>query len=265
MEKYFDDVHASKESQFYNLPTNIENSPVVAELKSQISNSPHNYDLYLEIGKLLNFQLRYRESIEFYSKAVELNPEDIRGYRSRAPRYITTLQFNKAHANFLFCEEKSGTTLDTSYRIGLCYYFMRDYAKAKERFIACFELSKNDFEMMAAVNYWYILCCVKLGETDITIPDLIPKGIAIHHHAGYSNVVSLFKNELTIPALSENAKRYAEPMNAPIALYGLYNYYKYTKRFDEASELLKQIIADDTYWICFAYIGAWVDNCALAG
>jgi len=259
MGKYFDDIHASKESQFNNTPCKIEDSPAIKELKAKIRTEPDNYDAYLELGDLLNFQLRYRESIDLYSKAIAINPLDVRGYRSRAPRYIATLQFEKAYKDFAFCEEKSGISLDTSYRIGHCLYFMKAYKAAEIRFISCIGLAENDFEMLAAINYWYIICRIKLGEVNISIPDLMPTHAQISHHAGYQNAVELFEGKLSIAALIENTNRYIEPMNKPIALYGLFNYYIYKGLFEESRQLLESIINDDVYWICFAYIGAWVD------
>lgn len=255
-EKYFADIHASKESQFFGGPAGVEDTPEIAGLREKIALSPEDCELYLELGGLLNFQLRFREAIEVYTRAIAIAPDEMRAYRQRAPRYITTLQFDRAYADFKRCEDMGGVTLDTSYRLGLCKYFMGEYEAAEDIFLVCAELAKDDAEMLAAVVYWRIMCRCKQGKD---IPPLPEFGGEISHHAGYRDAVGLFDGSVSAVELRANAALYEDGMNAPIALYGLANFYLHESNRAESERLIREIVGDDTYWMCFTYIAAWVE------
>ena len=71
MGKFFADEHASAKSQFENLPHGLADTE---QIKTQ--KNANTYEELLELAKRYCWQLRYREAIEAYSRAVELRPDD---------------------------------------------------------------------------------------------------------------------------------------------------------------------------------------------
>ena len=84
---FFADEHATPASQMGDGVCELMDTPEVSALKDT-----DTYEGLLALGKALCYQLRYREAVEVYTKAVEMRPRDIRAYRQRGARYISTLR-----------------------------------------------------------------------------------------------------------------------------------------------------------------------------
>jgi tetratricopeptide (TPR) repeat protein len=191
--RYFAPVHASKESQFFGLPHNLEDPPELAELKERLAGDPDNCELILDLCGRYNDQLRYREAIELYDRAVALRPEDPEIRRQRAPRFLNTLQFEKAEADFAFCEAARPGTLDIAYRRGLCCYMMGRRSDAGDWFARAREyaLAGNDPEMEAAALYWQILAVARTrGKFGSWLNFDFARNI--DHHWAYRDTIRLF-------------------------------------------------------------------------
>ncbi|MDR2102384.1 MAG: DNA-packaging protein, partial [Treponema sp.] len=263
------------------------------------------YQLILELCGHYNYQLRYREAIELYNRADSLHPEDpeIRRNvrRQRAPRFLNTLQFAKAEADFLFCEAHKPGTLDIAYRLGLTCYMMGRRSEAADWFARAREYARSgsDGEMEAAALYWQILTAASLRETfgpwltfDFTRN--------IDHHWAYRNTIKFFYDAFGPGGICEGGLKgglgkqaaeklsprrreallnaaaglYRPPapeddeeqtMNGTILNYGVYRFYRYLGETDRAAETFKVILEHDAFWPCYAYLAAWTDRGEPAG
>jgi tetratricopeptide (TPR) repeat protein len=149
--------------------------------------------LILEICGKYNEQLRYREAIALYNRAAALRPEDPEIRRQRAPRFLNTLQFEKAETDFAFCEAARPGTLDIAYRLGLSCYMAgrRDdaadwFSRARE-----YAVARNDPEMEAAALYWQTLA---VAGTRGTFGSWLKFDFtrSIDHHWAYRDAIRLF-------------------------------------------------------------------------
>ena len=48
-------------------------------------------------------------------------------YRKRGPKYLDTLQFERALADYTRCEQADGMSIESRYRIGMAHYLMRKF------------------------------------------------------------------------------------------------------------------------------------------
>ena len=79
MEPYFSDHHAAADSQ-------------LGDKKYELTQSADSYDGWMHMGKERSHELRYREAILAYTKAINLSPGRIEAYRQRGGKYLATLQ-----------------------------------------------------------------------------------------------------------------------------------------------------------------------------
>ena len=97
------------------LPTRTKFSPAAQNRRRM--------KILLELADALCWQLRFREAIDALTQAVKLEPERMEAYRKRGPKYLDTLQFERALADYTRCEQADGMSIDValSHRHGAVY------------------------------------------------------------------------------------------------------------------------------------------------
>ena len=253
MVKYFDDVHASWQSQLAGIAAEIDDSADVRTARKSVDTA----EGLAALGDALSKQLRYREAAETYSDALRLKPDNLSLLRRRAGRYISTLQCAKALEDLERCMVMGGDRLDILYRIGLCRYLMHQYASAYEAFLACFELC--DDEMGIAVMYWHTLCSYKLEHAAVLL-EKYHSGMAVGHHTAYEKAVSVFAGAHSFDDTYREALNENNDLESVITLYGLCIYASYSEESGCARRIMEQILQRDGFWPAYAYLAAWNDS-----
>ena len=253
MVKYFDDVHASWQSQLAGIAAEIDDSADVRTARKSVDTA----EGLAALGDALSKQLRYREAAETYSDALRLKPDNLSLLRRRAGRYISTLQCAKALEDLERCMVMGGDRLDILYRIGLCRYLMHQYASAYEAFLACFELC--DDEMGIAVMYWHTLCSYKLEHAAVLL-EKYHSGMAVGHHTAYEKAVSVFAGAHSFDDTYREALNENNDLESVITLYGLCIYASFSEESGCAGRIMEQILQRDGFWPAYAYLAAWNDS-----
>ena len=133
MGQFFADVHASAASQLGNAPViwpTLRRSRL-CEAHEAMTNCC-SWDRHYVINCVI--------TIEVYSKAIELEPDNILAVRQRAARYISTLQPEKAIEDFCGAENLAAMKWIFPYRLGICYYLAENYSAAMAELTRCFPL-----------------------------------------------------------------------------------------------------------------------------
>ena len=109
MAEFFDDIHSTYDYELGGLEERngvsltVKDSPAVMDARRNAKDTIS----YIQLGKALARQLRYREAIIAYTKAIELSSADISGcydaHRLRGGRYLTTLSLEKADEDLAWC------------------------------------------------------------------------------------------------------------------------------------------------------------------
>ena len=253
MGKYFDDIHASWQSQLEGAPCELTDSKEVSEARS----SAVDFDGFVALGDALSKQLRYREAAQAYTSALGLRPDDLSVLRLRAGRYLSTLQLDGSCADLDRCLELGGDKLDILYRLGLCAYFNNEFDKAATNFKDCFPLC--DDEMGIAVIYWHSLTAFRSAA----VPELLEKyhsGMEVGHHTAYEKAVSVFSGAKTEENVLAELEDEAEDLEYVIALYGICDYLRHIGKNELAEALEDTILVRDGFWPCYAWLAAWNDR-----
>lgn len=256
---YFSEVHADRESQFFGKEHNISDTEEMIHLRRCLIEDPDNYELLIELADKLNYQLRYRESVELYNQALEIRPKDYNALRKRAPRYYNTLQFEKAYEDYASCNRLSPDNPDILYRFGITAYAMGRNGEAETLFSRCLAHYTREPEMLVASAYWLALSSIRTGsgnkewkEFDFTLE--------ISHHTGYRDGLKVLCEKADPEQVYQNTIASRDALNGSIVLYGLAVYYRHTGEKERAREMYAKLMEMDEFWAGFVYIAAWAEK-----
>ena len=188
MGKYFADVHATHESQFLNCPHGLADTDEILACRKK----PQTYETLLELADALCWQLRFREAIDALTQAAALEPERMEAYRKRGPKYLDTLQFEQALADYTRCEQADGVSVMSRYRIGMAHYLMGQYAAAVSVFSDALAIAPQSDDMYIAALYWLVLSQLRAGKPDEaqkTLRQQYRPDMYVGHHTAYEKAM----------------------------------------------------------------------------
>ena len=254
--EYFAKIHASKESQFFGAPCDIPDTDEMTELRAQLSAAPEDVSLIKQLAAKLGFQLRYREALELYDRAVTLQPHDVEALRGRAARYLATLQTQHAYDDYVACRKLKPDAVDIANRVGIAAYMLGRDTEAAGILKWCIEHSSDDPETQIAVSYWLAMAEIRSGggagkwrDFDFTSE--------IGHHTGYRDGLAVLCGLATVEDTYAAVKQSEDSLNGGIVLYALAIWYKQHDNEARYRAILDEIVAWDDFWPGFAYLVAW--------
>ena len=249
--KYFADVHAMPAHELGGVPHGLADTPEVLALREG-----KGYDDLMALARALCWQLRCRDAIEVYTKAVRLDPSRPDAYRQRAAKYINTMQPEKAIADFRRSLELGCDRADTLYRLGIAYHLAGEYEKAMAAEAEAYPCFGD--EMGIAAIYWHTVSAYKGGAA----PELLKfyhKDMDVGHHTAYRFAMSLAAGEISMEEALERLKAEKSDLEYSMMAYGAAIYMRRQGRTRDAEALLKSVVKRDGFWISYGYLAAWKD------
>lgn len=256
-QRVFSEVHASPQSQMQGLPHGLEDDEVLIGLRQNTS-----YEGLKALASELCYRLRYREAIEIYCEMERQRPDDLYPVRQRAAKHINTLQPFKAIDDFTKSRQMGALEDDITYRIGIAYYLAGDWEMAMAEEKACLPLV--DGEMGIAAIYWSCLAALKAGE----IPWLLryySDDMYVGHHTSYRAGVRLICGLVELDEYLGQIEEEPDDLEYAMKAYAACVVLESRGRLSERDELLKKIVARDSFWIGYGYIAAFNDHLKLLG
>ena len=215
------------------------------------------YDELMELAYELGWQLRYRDAIKVYDWAILLRPHEHEARRKRGGRYLSTLQPEKALPDLEKAIELGADAGDTGYSIGLCYYFMGDYAAAMAKFEEIYPLFTA--EMGIAAMYWHTAAAIRSGK-EPTLMKLYREDMDVGHHTSYRFSMRLLSGLMTIEEALTLMEEEEEDLEYAMMAYGVLLYYERAGEMEKAKEIRERILRRDSFWIGYAFLAAWNDR-----
>lgn len=246
---YFDDHHAPAENQLGGKPYYMRDSEAVAALRGA-----QTYEEYMELAAALNWQLRYREAAEVYTKAIELDPNRSDAVRQRAPRYLASLQTEKAVADFERSLELGCERGDTLYRLGIAYYLNGQFEQSMAAEAEAY--TYFDEEMGIAAMYWNTFAALKAGKE----PELAKQyyvGMKVGHHTAYDAVMALFTDHATMDETIAKLEAVNEDLEFAMMGFGTAMIARQRGMEELCDDILYTVVKHDSFWIGYGYIAAW--------
>jgi len=252
MGTYFDDIHSMPENELGGLPHGLADSPEVIALRGM-----DNYAGLMALGKALCRQLRYREAIEVYTRAIACNPAEPEAYRQRAARYLATLQPELAVEDFQRSLPFSFDKADTLYRMGIALYLAgrwEEAMEAQEKAYPCF-----DEEMGIAAMFWHTMSAFRSGREPVLLREF-REGMEVGHHTAYELAMQLASGRISLEQTRQELQKIDADLEYAMAAYGSAVCAERMGETEIAAQLLDSVVRRDSFWICYGYLAAWNDR-----
>lgn len=259
MGKYFADVHASHESQFRNLPHGLADTDEIRACRAK----PRTYENILELADALCWQLRFREAIDALTQAIALEPARMDAYRRRGPKYLDTLQFERALTDYTRCEQADGVSVMSRYRIGMARYLMRKYDGAIRAFADSLAIAPQDDDMYIADVYWLVLSQLRAGKTDEaqkTLRQHYRPDMYVGHHTAYEKAMRAAAGYASMEDILSELDAEPDDLQYAMTAYGLCVLLQAHDRTKQAEVLREKLLVRDGFWFCFSYLAAYTDR-----
>ena len=258
MGKYFADVHASHESQFQNLPHGLADTDEILACRAK----PQTYETLLELADALCWQLRFREAIDALTQAAALEPERMEAYRKRGPKYLDTLQFEQALADYTRCEQADGVSVMSRYRVGMAQYMLQNYDAATAAFAGSLAIAPQDDDMYIAALYWLVLSQLRAGKPDEaqkTLQQQYRPDMYVGHHTAYEKAMRVAAGFASMEDMLAELDAEEDDLQFAMTAYGLCVLLEAHGETGKAAALQKKLLARSGFWFCFSFLAAWHD------
>ena len=247
---------ALKETQFQEVRANVELSDDVKALEAQLRDNLEDVELWMKKGQALRKQMLIREAIEAYSEGLTRDPFHALLYRHRGHALINIRRYKEGAADLELSARIDPSNWDTWYHLGLAYYLIGDYARAKKIYAKCYSLN-YDNESLTACTDWYWLTLMHLGEEYLAkeiaskIPDNL-EGV----HANYYKRILVYNGLMDPEDVVKEAESLADHGYAT-QCYGISYFYELKGNKKRAHEILLEIARRDEMWSGFAESAAY--------
>jgi TolA-binding protein len=249
----------------------------LAAARQEFEKDPHNADKIIWYGRRTAYAGDYRRAIEIFTLGIERFPTDARMLRHRGHRYISIREFDRAIADL----EQGATLIEGQenevepdglpnalnipisslhgniwYHLGLAYYLKHDWVNARRAYQAGFDASRND-DNRVSTTHWLYMILRRMGDEDAAARalDAISADMNVIENTVYHRLCLFYKGEISLEAMREENE---ESPSGAAGAYGVANWYFYNGDVDQATVLLRALLATDS-WPSFGYIAAEAD------
>lgn len=137
----------------------------VAAADSALAEAPDDLDRIIEAGRVRRTVWQYRQAMEFYTRAIELAPNDWRAYRFRGHRHISLRDFDAAVVDLERARQLAPYNFDVAYHLGLAYFLAGRFEEAADEYVRCLDLAEAP-EAIEADSEAYRSCAQNADDAD---------------------------------------------------------------------------------------------------
>ena len=247
----------------------------IAKADTARAADPNNLDLLLASARARDAALQHLGAIELYSKVIALAPGDVRGYRFRGHRYISTRRFDLAVADLDKAATLAPTSFDVLYHLGLARFLRSEFDLAAAAYRRCLDARApagplpdgwrdcstvaGDNESRVAVSDWLYRSLRRAGRHDEAARLLggIGADLAIKENIAYYTALLFYKGART-EAQALPPEAFGENTGVTTG-YGIATFHLGEGRKDQACALFRRLAADEAHWNAFGFIAAETD------
>lgn len=246
----------------------------IAKADAALAASPGDVDLLLAAARARDAALQFSGSIPLYTKAIDLAPGDVRAYRFRGHRYISTRRFALAVRDLETARALAPASFDVAYHLALAYFLSGEFAKAADEYGRCLAstgegplpagwrscaAAAGSDDDRVAITDWRYRALRRAGRRRPAAQLLatIREGMAVKENGAYYQALLFYRGLRTEDDVL--APKTLEDNTFVTTAYGLASHYVAEKRLPDACRLLRAIVADEPHWNGFGFIAAETD------
>jgi tetratricopeptide (TPR) repeat protein len=258
----------------------------IAKANAALAADPGNLDLIIAAARAHDVALQFDASIALYTKAINMAPDDVRAYRFRGHRYISTRSFGPAITDLERAIELAPSSFDVAYHLGLAYFLTARFPAAARTYQRCLDrkapgpglpdgwrdcaalssaAAVRDEESRIGMNDWLYRSLRRAGRAEEakTLLAGVPEGLAVKENEAYYRALLFYKGARTeAQVLPEEA--FKENTGVTVG-YGLANFYLAEGQTAKACSLMRRLVDDEAHWNAFGFIGAEADLTRASG
>jgi len=251
----------------------------IAKADAALAADPGNLDLLIAAARAHDVALQFDKSIPIYTRAIGVAPNDVRAYRFRGHRYISTRKFDLAIRDLEKAQSLAPSSFDVAYHLGLAYFMTGQFPAAARTYRACLDrktpesalpdgwrdCASHDDESRIGLSDWLYRSLRRAGRAEEAkaLLDGIPEGLAVKENEAYYRALLFYKGVRTeAQALPDEA--FKENTGVTVG-YGLANFYLTEGNTAKACALMRRLVEDEAHWNAFGFIGAEADLARTSG
>jgi len=125
----------------------------VPALMSRVQNNPKDEEAFLELAELFSRTENWDKSIFFWTKALELNPDNLGGHYHRAYSLVELQRYEEAIADYEFILKAKPDAYQAHYYLGVINkHGLKKPDVAKKHFQQALAANPKDNELVAEIN-----------------------------------------------------------------------------------------------------------------
>jgi tetratricopeptide (TPR) repeat protein len=263
----------------------------IAKADAALAADPDNVDRLIAAARAHDVALQFDTSIAMYTRAIGMAPDDVRAYRFRGHRFISTRKFDPAIKDLERALSLAPSSFDVVYHLGLAYFLSGQFPAAAKTYRACLDrkspgpalpagwrdcagLSSGappdparpaaapasspapDDESRIGITDWLYRSLRRAGRAEEARLLLagIPEGLAVKENEAYYRALLFYKGVRTeAQVLPDEA--FKENTGVTVG-YGLANFYLAEGQTAKACALMRRLVEDEAHWNAFGFIGA---------
>ena len=240
---------------------------------------PENVDLLIAAGRVRRNAWQYRQEMAFYTRAMELAPDDWRPWRFRGHRYLSIRDFEAGIRDLERARELAPRDWDVAYHLGLAYFLAGRFSEAADAYLRCLALAgeagevgaavdlpgsrscsanADDPESLAAMTEWAVRALLRADrEAEAEALFLaLPADLEVGTNVAYHHNLLLYRGEKTEEELLDI--RPDGPYRLETVGFGIANL-RLARGDSAGAEPLLRELASDPWWPGFGRIAAEVE------
>ena len=236
----------------------------LGEARAAYEKNPSDADALIWLGRRTAYLGRFDEAIALYTEGIRKHPRDVRLYRHRGHRLITTRRFREAAGDLERAArlikgrpdevEPDGlpnarnvptSTLGSNvwYHLGLARYLAGDFRGALAAYRACEKFSKNP-DMVVANSHWLYMTLRRLGRAEEArrVLDAVTPGMDVVENGDYHRLLLMYKGEAAPERLLADASKEKAGVAYATVAYGVGNWHVYGGRPGKALGIFLELM-----------------------
>ncbi len=196
--------------------------------------------VYYNLGNTEYKKNRFEQAIEYYRKAIEVNPEFDEANENLAASLIASGKINDAIEHYEIITGKKKENLRTNFILGRLYSDIKEYDKAIKQYFNCIDIDKKNINLYSELGA--VLLKSGMNEEAVKVYDKLNKMNPDNYASYYNQGMAYFKMKKMKEAINCFNKAIKFKPDSYRSYYNMALALDETEKYNEAVQAFKKTI-----------------------